>query len=90
MKTLRYVSWVCWIVGCALVFGQWIRLVPTPVAWVGFGIALAGWAAQFIPGYGRPRSSDELGRLASLRDRGVLTPDEFEEQKKRILGGPPG
>lgn len=29
---------------------------------------------------------DRLEKLADLRDRGVLTDDEFEAQKKRILG----
>jgi hypothetical protein len=29
----------------------------------------------------------ELERLAQLRDDGVLTEDEFQEQKKKILGG---
>jgi uncharacterized membrane protein YdbT with pleckstrin-like domain len=39
---------------------------------------------------GSPRSAPsvagELERLADLRDRGVLTPAEFEAQKRRILG----
>lgn len=30
--------------------------------------------------------SEELGRLADLRDRGVLTDDEFKDQKARLLG----
>lgn len=30
--------------------------------------------------------ADELGRLAALRDQGVLTDDEFEAQKSRLLG----
>ncbi|MEX0753794.1 MAG: PH domain-containing protein [Actinomycetota bacterium] len=34
-----------------------------------------------------PTVTSELHRLADLRDRGVLTPQEFEEQKARILGG---
>jgi hypothetical protein len=29
---------------------------------------------------------DELTKLADLRDRGALTPEEFEAQKKKILG----
>ncbi len=33
-----------------------------------------------------PATSGELERLAELRDRGVLTEDEFQAQKKRILG----
>jgi len=33
-----------------------------------------------------PDPVDLLARLADLRDRGALTPEEFEAQKKRILG----
>ncbi len=29
---------------------------------------------------------DELEKLADLRDRGILTPEEFEAKKKEILG----
>ncbi len=31
--------------------------------------------------------SEELARLAKLRDEGVLTPDEFEAQKAAVLRG---
>lgn len=31
-------------------------------------------------------STDELSKLADLRDRGVVTPEEFERQKAKILG----
>ena len=31
--------------------------------------------------------TEQLGRLADLRDRGVLTGEEFAAQKARILGG---
>src|SRR5215510_4847586 len=33
-----------------------------------------------------PSTSGELERLAALRDRGVLTESEFQNQKKKILG----
>ena len=33
-----------------------------------------------------PSTTSELERLADLRDRGVLTQEEFEAQKRRILG----
>lgn len=32
------------------------------------------------------RRIDELEELADLRDRGVLTEDEFQQEKQRILG----
>jgi uncharacterized membrane protein YdbT with pleckstrin-like domain len=36
---------------------------------------------------GAPSVTTELQRLAELRDRGVLTEAEFQEQKRKILGG---
>ncbi len=38
-------------------------------------------------GPGAPSITTELTRLAELRDRGVLTEDEFQTQKRKILGG---
>ncbi len=35
----------------------------------------------------RPNVVDQLQRLADLRDRGVLTEAEFQQQKQRILSG---
>jgi hypothetical protein len=32
--------------------------------------------------------ADELAKLASLRDKGILSAEEFEEQKKQLLRGP--
>lgn len=32
--------------------------------------------------------ADELTRLADMRDRGQLTPQEYEAAKQRVLGGP--
>ena len=37
---------------------------------------------------GAPNVTSELERLAELRARGVLTEDEFQAQKARILGPP--
>jgi hypothetical protein len=35
-------------------------------------------------------AADELGKLAVLRDQGTITPDEFEQQKRALLGPSPG
>lgn len=46
-------------------------------------------AAQVEPNtpQSNPHSvADELAKLAKLRDEGTLTPDEFEAQKKKLLG----
>jgi membrane protein implicated in regulation of membrane protease activity len=34
---------------------------------------------------GAPSPADQLAKLADLRDRGVITPAEFESQKAKIL-----
>jgi membrane protein implicated in regulation of membrane protease activity len=34
---------------------------------------------------GSPSTADQLTKLADLRDRGVITADEFERQKAKIL-----
>jgi hypothetical protein len=34
---------------------------------------------------GAPSTADQLAKLADLRDRGVITPAEFESQKAKIL-----
>jgi uncharacterized membrane protein YdbT with pleckstrin-like domain len=39
------------------------------------------------PSPSAPSVTGELERLAELRDRGVLTESEFQNQKKKILGG---
>jgi hypothetical protein len=37
---------------------------------------------------GAPSTADQLSKLADLRDRGVITPDEFEREKAKILAAP--
>jgi hypothetical protein len=34
---------------------------------------------------GAPSSADQLAKLADLRDRGVITADEFEREKAKLL-----
>jgi hypothetical protein len=42
---------------------------------------------DYLQATGQPSSStaDQLERLASLRDRGVITPDEFDREKTKVL-----
>jgi len=59
------------------------------------------WAEQEQAEYGQPQQQDaqpapapaaepdytaELERLADLRDRGVITPEDFDAKKRQILG----
>lgn len=41
---------------------------------------------EMRPGPAAPTATTELQRLADLRDRGVLTEEEFQAQKRKILG----
>lgn len=48
--------------------------------------AIATQHAPQAPAAAAPASlADELGKLAQLRDQGILSPDEFEAQKARLL-----
>lgn len=50
----------------------------------------AGIAAHHAPQAPTQSSgsvADELAKLAALRDQGLLSPAEFEQQKARLLGG---
>ena len=42
-------------------------------------------ARSYIQQVAGTNSADELTKLADLRDRGVITPQEFEQQKAKIL-----
>ena len=45
---------------------------------------LPEWTAQAAPA--EPDYVEELGKLARLRDQGVITDEDFEAKKKQILG----
>jgi hypothetical protein len=47
---------------------------------------LSEFMAQAASGGPRPDKLDQLQKLADLRKSGALTDEEFEQQKKRILG----
>lgn len=39
-----------------------------------------------VPAAGQPSAADEIGKLADLLAKGVLTEDEFAAKKKQLLG----
>jgi hypothetical protein len=41
---------------------------------------------QAAPPPAQPDYAAELQKLASLRDQGVITPEEFEAKKRQVLG----
>jgi putative oligomerization/nucleic acid binding protein/phospholipase D-like protein len=40
-----------------------------------------------VAGSGGPSAADEIEKLAKLRDQGVLSPEDFEAAKKKVLAG---
>jgi hypothetical protein len=89
MKTYR-ISWLLYIIGCLLVFGQWVRLVPTALGWFGWLLALAGWVignAQQRQVKSRSRA-EEIAKLNLLRKEGIVTDEEFKQEKERVLQEP--
>jgi hypothetical protein len=48
-------------------------------------LGLGAPAAAPAPAPG-PSVPDQLEQLASLRDRGIITPEEFEAKKSELLG----
>ncbi|CAI7979320.1 MULTISPECIES: PLDc N-terminal domain-containing protein [Parafrankia] len=43
------------------------------------------WRTEVRAAAGRPSAADELSRLADLRDHGVISTNEFEREKTKIL-----
>jgi hypothetical protein len=89
MRTHK-ISWFLYIIGCLLVFGQWIRLVPTALGWFGWLLALGGWAignAQHRQAQSRSRA-EEIAKLNLLREEGIVTDEEFAKEKERVLQEP--
>jgi PPE-repeat protein len=58
--------------------GSWTRVVASARA----GAPLP----QMLPGRPLTGIADELGKLAQLRESGILTDEEFSRQKRRMLG----
>jgi hypothetical protein len=80
------VSWTLYLAGSLLVFFSWMALVPSGLGWFGWLMALAGWAAGNRPGRHASRSyADEIQKLDALRRQSVITDDEFQQQKHRLL-----
>jgi hypothetical protein len=89
VKTAR-LSWSLYIVGSLLVFGSWVDLVPTGLGWAGWLMALMGWAGESRPTRtgeaAAPISvAEQIERLDALQQRNVITADEFQIQKRRLL-----
>jgi hypothetical protein len=75
-----------YLVGSLLVFGSWVDIVPTGLGWIGWLIALAGWAVGHRRGNGgAPSTADEIAKLHLLRQQNVITDEEFDQQKQQLL-----
>src|SRR5436190_21477339 len=75
------ITWLLYVVGSLLVFGSWVDLVPAGVGWIGWLMALGGWAAG-SRGHTSVSTAEQLEKLDHLRQRTVLTEEEFQQQKR--------
>ncbi|MDN6874079.1 superinfection immunity protein [Pseudomonas citronellolis] len=54
------------------------------------GWSIVGWVAAFIWSFSDSSSGnesvDKIERLAALRDKGDISHDEFEKEKRKIIG----
>jgi hypothetical protein len=71
--------------------GGIVTLMALSVGGLAVGIVAAIivclWAALSAPRTAPPAANvaDQIAKLADLRDRGVITEDEFNKQKRRML-----
>ena len=84
------ISWLLYLVGSLLVFGSWVDLVPTGLGWVGWLMALAGWGAGHRGSQTDERqvplsTTEQIEKLDGLRQRAVITEEEFQQEKRRLL-----
>jgi hypothetical protein len=84
------VSWLLYLVGSLLVFGSWVDLVPTALGWIGWLMALVGWAVGDRPNRSNaPLSAvEQIEKLEHLRQRTVITEEEFHKEKRRLIDRP--
>jgi len=92
----RYkISWACYLIGSLLVFGSWVSIVPTWLGWIGWLMALAGWAVGSLGSRNQCRierpavrpfsKAEEIAKLDLLRKEDVISEEEFQAEKRRIL-----
>ncbi len=81
-------SWLLYLVGSLLVFGSWIDIVPTGLGWIGWLMALIGWAVGSNRSDNRHTSlskAEQIEKLDLLRNRNVISEEEFQLEKRRLL-----
>lgn len=81
---MRTLSWILYIVGTALVFGNWIGLVPTGIAWLGWLAALIGWMIWNASSRKHGRSREAAGSKNPPRS-GTEHEDECQTVLDRIV-----
>lgn len=67
--------------------GTLLAEVEMPKSWAEKVQAFITEEVQALKGINSPSSSiDDLEKLASLKDKGIISQEEFEQKKKQILG----
>jgi uncharacterized membrane protein len=95
------ISRTLWIIGLLLVLGAWVGILPRSMAQLGWEMMVCGLIVRvcFRPRirhrihhphrerHARPYSvADEISKLNLLRQEGVITEEEFQSEKARLLG----
>lgn len=98
LSAMLVVGWILYFIPALIAaHRQHPQLLPIFALNLLLGWTVVGWVAALIWGLvrsaepaaatGAPRSQlEELERLTALRDRGALSDEEFQDQKRRILG----
>lgn len=78
-------SWTLYLIGSALVFGSWLGIVDSTIAWLGWAvataIALASWCRRPV----RQAPCDSRGE-SNLRPASTFTPEEVEAARREVQG----
>jgi Short C-terminal domain len=90
---IDHVSRLLYFLGSLLVFGSWVDILPTSLGWTGWLMALVGWAVgSSCTRSNEPHTSmfkaEQIERLDLLRQRNVITEEDFQQEKRRLLDQP--
>jgi hypothetical protein len=71
------ISWLLYFVGSLLVFGSWVDLVPAGLGWIGWLMALVGWAvgnrhSRSDDGHTSVSRAEQIEKLDHLPQRNVI------------------
>ena len=78
-------TWTLYLIGSALVFGSWLGIVDSTIAWIGWAVATAISLASWC------RRSERLAQCevqckTADRPASTFTPEEVEAARREVHG----